>query len=135
VIIVHASLYKLYQWKHRSVIGGNMFLALLRFSRKNFYFHSRNRWHNYDNNVCVCHSGKWYNSGTASLLLECGCKGQGKHQEKKLEWKKWKWLIYTACDLIIGQQQIMRDCDKISYERYFTKPTWWEMYTWESLFP
>jgi len=32
----------------------------------------------------VCHSGKWYNSGTASLLLECGRKAQGKRQEEKL---------------------------------------------------
>jgi len=46
-----------------------------------------------------------------------------------------EWLIYTACDLIIyiNQQQIMRDCDKISHECYFMKAMWWEIYTWESL--
>jgi len=37
----------------------------------------------------VCYSGKLYNNGTASLLLECGRKGQGKRQEGKLEWKNW----------------------------------------------
>jgi len=29
----------------------------------------------------VCHSDKWYNNGTASLLLEYGHKGQGKHKK------------------------------------------------------
>ncbi|XP_029664096.1 mannose-P-dolichol utilization defect 1 protein homolog isoform X2 [Formica exsecta] len=73
VLIVFTSLHKLFQWKYRPIIGGNMFYALLRFSCENFYFYSRHRRYSYDNNVYVFYIGKWYNSDAASLLLEHRC--------------------------------------------------------------
>lgn len=76
MITVFTSLHKLFQWKYRPIIGGNMFYALLRFSCENIYFHPRNRGHSYDNNVYVFYTGKWCNSDAASLLLEHRCKEQ-----------------------------------------------------------
>lgn len=80
----YTSLHKLFQWRYRPIVGGNLLHALLWFPCENFYFHSRNWRLSHDNNVCVFHIGKWHNSDAITLLLECRYKEQTRSQEDKI---------------------------------------------------